>query len=282
MCYQLYIFVSYLQDRDIKSTVFRVLGSIPAANYIQIPKTSSQSLSLTGQYLYAIFKLLPGKYFVLHLEVVNSSGMVIRLSFSNLFKEFKSTSTWLQFPLACNSDKENNLTVTGTTPTSLRWTLLKINLKAILSKYLHTYSYLKNVKICANLFVKNIFTSEFDYSPFIFDSSKFAQPLPREIALPVTKDEEFSDKYDYMQYPYEPNENGSSSQRPSTRKLKGMHPQVSVLPSMTSEGRMETDRGTTSSDRTATCSRPEQSGTRQGKTLRKSQVYTVHIRQLCT
>ena len=265
-----YVFVSSVQDRDIKSTVFRVLGSIPAANYIQIPKTSSQSLSLTGQYLYAIFKPLPGKYFVLHLETVNSSGMVIRLSFSNLFKEFKSTSTWLQFPFACNSDKENNPKVTDTIPTSLRWTLLKINLKAILSKYLHTqYSYLKNVKICANLLVKNIFTSEFDYSPFTFDSSKFAQPLPREIALPLTKDEKFSDKYDYMQYPYEPNENGSSSQRSSTRKLKGMHPQVSVLPSMSSEMTAEPDRGTTSPDKTA---RQEHTDTREGKTLPKSQV----------
>ena len=84
-----------IQDREIKCTVFRVLGSILAANYIQLPKTSSQSLSLTGQYCYTIFKPLHTKYFVLHLEAVNSSGMVIRISFSNLFKEFKSTSTWL-------------------------------------------------------------------------------------------------------------------------------------------------------------------------------------------
>ena len=117
--------------------------------------------------------------------------------------------------------------------------------------------------------MKNIFTSEFDYNPFTFDSSKFAQPLPREIALPLTKDEEFSDKYGYMQYPYEPNENGSSSQRSSTRKLKGMHPQVSVLPSMSSEMRAEPDRGTTSPDKTA---RQEHTGNREGKTLPKSQV----------
>lgn len=30
-------------------------------------------------------------------------GQVVRMSFSNLFKEFKSTATWLQFPLICGA-----------------------------------------------------------------------------------------------------------------------------------------------------------------------------------
>lgn len=29
-------------------------------------------------------------------------ALVIRVSFSNLFKEFRSTATWLQFPLVCS------------------------------------------------------------------------------------------------------------------------------------------------------------------------------------
>lgn len=31
----------------------------------------------------------------------SQEGRVIRVSFSNLFKEFKSTATWLQFPFLC-------------------------------------------------------------------------------------------------------------------------------------------------------------------------------------
>lgn len=31
---------------------------------------------------------------------------MVRISFSNLFKEFKSTATWLQFPFVCGAAKE--------------------------------------------------------------------------------------------------------------------------------------------------------------------------------
>ena len=82
----------------MKCTVYRITGSIPAGNYIQFPRTSTQSLSLTGRYLYILFKPISGKYFVAHIDVATEDGLAIRISFSNLFKEFKSTSTWLQFP----------------------------------------------------------------------------------------------------------------------------------------------------------------------------------------
>ena len=78
--------------------MYRITGSIPAGNYIQFPRTSTQSLSLTGRYLYILFKPISGKYFVAHIDVATEDGLAIRISFSNLFKEFKSTSTWLQFP----------------------------------------------------------------------------------------------------------------------------------------------------------------------------------------
>ena len=93
------------QDKSVKCTVYRILGSIPAANYIQLPKTQSQSLGLTGRYLYLLFHPVPGKYFVVHMDVATQDGLIVRVSFSNLFKEFKSTSTWLQFPFVCHAAK---------------------------------------------------------------------------------------------------------------------------------------------------------------------------------
>ena len=83
------------------------MGSIPASNYILLPNTSSQSLGLTGRFLYLLFKPVPGKYFVVHIDVATLDGLVVRISFSNLFKEFKSTSTWLQFPFICPSSTES-------------------------------------------------------------------------------------------------------------------------------------------------------------------------------
>ena len=70
-----------------------------------MPKTSTQSLNLTGRFMYLLFKPIATKYFVIHVDVATADGLVVRISFSNLFKEFKSTSTWLQFPYLCNPGK---------------------------------------------------------------------------------------------------------------------------------------------------------------------------------
>lgn len=83
--------------------MYKITGSIPAGNYIQLPQTSTQSLGLTGRYVYLMFRPMPVKYFVVHMDVATQDGLVVRMSFSNLFKEFKSTSTWLQFPFVCHA-----------------------------------------------------------------------------------------------------------------------------------------------------------------------------------
>ena len=183
--------------------MYRISGSIPAGNFIQLPKSSSQSLGLTGRYLYLVFRPLPSKCFVVHIEVVTSSGLVVRVSFSNLFKEFKSTSTWLQFPFMTGSDKENTDTKSDSNVT--RWTLLTLDLKAILTKYVHAkYANVKNIKLCSNLLVKNVFTSDIEFSPFVEPgrgNEGQAQALPRDIAFPVLKGKQFLDTYEYVRFP---------------------------------------------------------------------------------
>ena len=154
-----------------------------------------------------MFRPLPAKYFVVHLEVVTSAGLVVRISFSNLFKEFKSTSTWLQFPfkgLKVGSgedegrDEKHKLT---------RWTFLSLNMKEIVTKYLFSnFSYLKNIKLCANILVKNAFTSDIEYCPLVSgdkDHSQCLYPVPREMSLPLPKDMSFLDLHDYICFPCE-------------------------------------------------------------------------------
>ena len=92
----------YPQDKSVKGTVYKINGCVPASNYILLPKTNSQSLGLTGRYFYLLFKPTPSKHFVVHLDVATTDNLIIRVSFSNLFKSFKSTSTWLQFPFVCS------------------------------------------------------------------------------------------------------------------------------------------------------------------------------------
>ncbi|XP_042336753.1 WD repeat-containing protein 90 isoform X3 [Sceloporus undulatus] len=211
--------VTTTMDKTLKGTVYRISGSVPASNYLQLPKTSTQSLGLTGHYLYILFKPAPAKYFVVHLDVVTENSQVVRISFSNLFKEFKSTATWLQFPFICgaakgsvheSTAKASKRDLVSLAPSTVRWTCLMLDLRYILSLYLNrSYSHLKSVKLCANLLVKNLFTSDLLFDPGVTFSeaqqSKLAlrgiSPMPREMAFPVPKGENWHDLYDYVRFP---------------------------------------------------------------------------------
>ena len=212
-------FVLYIlcQDRDIKATVYRISGAILSGNYIQFPKATSQSLGLTGRFLYLIFRPVPTKYFSIHFELATDSGLAMRVSLSNLFKEFKTTSTWLQFPfssLLLDDGKES--TVQGEhigqrtkqhAVKGHRWILLVLDLRAILTQHLNVnFAYVKTIQLCANILVKGVFTSHTEYSPRAEGpiepvGLQGTQPLPREMRLPLGKTEVFEEVYDYIRFP---------------------------------------------------------------------------------
>uniref|UniRef100_A0A8C7HKE2 WD repeat-containing protein 90 n=1 Tax=Oncorhynchus kisutch TaxID=8019 RepID=A0A8C7HKE2_ONCKI len=212
--------VTTYMDKTLMCSVFRIRGSIPASNYILLPKTSTQSLGLTGRYLYLLFRPSPAKHFVVHMDIAAEEGQVIRVSFSNLFKEFKSTATWLQFPFLCGAAKGSVYESTaktarhgllGPAPSTVRWTCLMMDLQYILSVYLNRrHSHLKTVKLCANMSVKNMFTSDLVLDPGVsFNEAKQAGlasslgtgPMPREMSFPVPKGGSWHDLYDYIRFP---------------------------------------------------------------------------------
>ncbi|XP_018426891.1 PREDICTED: WD repeat-containing protein 90 [Nanorana parkeri] len=211
--------VTSIMDKNLKCTVYKIRGSIPAGNYILLPKTSSQSLGLTGRYLYVLFRPIPGKHFVVHVDVSAEDGQTIRISFSNLFKEFKSTATWLQFPFVCSAIKGSIYDSTmqaarnglvGPAPSGSRWTCLLLDLQYILSMYLsRRYSHLRSIKLCSSLLVKNLMTSDLVFQPELsFMESRHSKPLPqgvaampREMAFPVPKGEKWHDLYDFIRFP---------------------------------------------------------------------------------
>eukprot|EP00062_Callorhinchus_milii_P017741 gi/632970473/ref/XP_007901672.1/ PREDICTED: WD repeat-containing protein 90 [Callorhinchus milii] len=211
--------VMSFMDRTLKATVYRIRGAIPAGNYIQLPKTTTQSLGLTGRYLYLLFKPVASKYFVVHFDAVTEDSQVIRISFSNLFKEFKSTATWLQFPFICGAAKGfvyNSTAKTakedlvGPAPVGVPWICLMMDLQYILSVYLNRrYSHLKNIKLCSNMLVKNIFTSDIIFEPSVTVSKAKREglvlqdvcPIPREMAFLAPKGENWHDIYDYIRFP---------------------------------------------------------------------------------
>ncbi|MGH0128105.1 UNVERIFIED_CONTAM: hypothetical protein FKN15_033205 [Acipenser sinensis] len=213
--------VTTFMDKTLKCTVYRIRGPVPASNYILLPKTSTQSLGLTGRYLYLLFKPIPDKHFVVHLDVATEDGQVIRISFSNLFKEFKSTATWLQFPFLCGAAKgsvyestartaRQGKDLVGPAPASVRWICLMMDLQYVLSMYLNRrYSHLKSIKLCASMLLKNLFTSDLLIDPGLtFIEAKQAGavmqgsgPMPREMCFPVPKGGSWHDLYDYIRFP---------------------------------------------------------------------------------
>ena len=218
--------VSSKMDKTVKGTVCRIAGSVPAKCYLMLPKKGDQNLALCGRYLYLQFKPIAGKYFVFHVEVAADDDLVVRISISNLYKHLKCTSTWIQLPYkhpvalanAVDSVALNNartlmatehVSHCGPAPQNSKWTLLCLNLYDILNVYIRRhYSYLRNVQLCANMYVKNVFTSDSDYDPEI--SFQYSQksgglhklcPIPREMAFPLSKGEKWHEFYCHVRVP---------------------------------------------------------------------------------
>uniref|UniRef100_A0A8W4FM04 WD repeat domain 90 n=1 Tax=Sus scrofa TaxID=9823 RepID=A0A8W4FM04_PIG len=194
--------VAAVTDKTLKCSVYRVRGSISAANYIQLPKTSTQSLGLTGRYLYVLFRPLPTKHFVIHLDVATEDSQVIRLSFSSLYKEVKSTATWLQFPFVCEPGAPRK-ELAGVAPPGTRWTCLQLDLPDLLLVYLNRrHSHLKSVRLCASLLVRSLYTSDLCFDPGEARRAKLSvTPIPREMAFPVPKGESWHDHYVHIRFP---------------------------------------------------------------------------------
>jgi hypothetical protein len=180
--------VKVIMDRQVKASVFNISGSIVASNYISLPKPPHHSLQLKGRFIYFLIKPKPSKYFTVHLEAATEEGLVIRVSFSNLYKEFKSTATWLRVPFHCKKDSAN-------------WSILVLDLQVTLAKFIsRTYTFVKNVKVCGNVFIKNIFTSNIQYVPSV-SASDSDYLLPPEISFHVPKGSKFTDLYTFIQFP---------------------------------------------------------------------------------
>ncbi|NXX77289.1 WDR90 protein, partial [Urocolius indicus] len=205
--------VAAVTDPKLKGSVYRIRGTVPGGSYLQLPRSGTQSLGLTGRYLYLLFRPLAHKHFLVHLDVTTEEKQVVRISFSSLFKEFKSTATWLQFPFVCGGTAGAARRGTlGAAPADVRWTCLVLDLPSILSLYLsRSYSHLKSIKLCSSLLVKTLCTSDLLFDPGeqlnpggeTFPGSRHRRgvtAMPREMAFPVPRGQQWHQLYDYIRY----------------------------------------------------------------------------------
>jgi hypothetical protein len=210
--------ITTILDNQIKSSVYKITGSSPMSNFINMPKLNGQSLGLSGRYIYFLFKPVPNKFFSIHIDIATHEKQVIRVSFSNLFKEFKTTSTWLQFPYVIQAPKntiyekteQNARDMSGPAPPLTKWTILCIDLVTLLKSYSNrNYNCVRGFKLCANMYIKNVITSDILYEPGITHAEaklRFGNggsAFPRELSYPCEKYDNWHNLYDYVSFPSE-------------------------------------------------------------------------------
>lgn len=173
-------------DRTTAKRVYRIWGSVSAANYIQIPRNKGtlKSLALTGRYVYIQFNVPSGKFYAIHLDFILKNAKtqaeeLLRLSLSNIFKINKYAGNSLQ--IACKPGD--------------KWTVACIDMQDTLEAYLGTHLHshvLRSVTLCSNLFVRGIFTSDIEYN---------CRNLPREMMFKITPSEQWMNLYDWYEVP---------------------------------------------------------------------------------
>ena len=93
---------------------------------------------------------------------------------------------------------------------STRYTFLMLDLHHIVSFYLNQkYAYLKNIRLCANMLVKGLFTSDTEYEPglSINEARKLGLmstgyvPVPRDMAFHVPRGMNWDELYDVIKFP---------------------------------------------------------------------------------
>lgn len=181
-----------------------------------MPKLSGQSLNLTGRYIYFLFKPICSKCFSLHIDIATVEKSIIRISFSNLFKEFKATTTWIQFPFVIQAPKGtvyekaelNAKDLSGSAPPITKWTILCVDLMSLTHQYVPNRNYhsVRGYKLCANLLIKNVITSDFLYQPGMTHAEAKLKncgvtAFPRELSYPCEKYENWYQFFDYVVFP---------------------------------------------------------------------------------
>ncbi|CAF0756991.1 unnamed protein product [Adineta ricciae] len=212
--------ITALMDRDLKCTVFRIRGLVPANNYIQFPaQLPQQNLALIGRLFYILFRPTYDKFFSIHIDILTHEQHVVRISLSNLYREMKVTQTCIQFPYTSTSQDTH-------------WTVLCLDLESIILTYMTNQHYhvIKSFQLCGNMMVKNCFSSQFFYEP-VMSPHKAKQKglkcsmnrsLPRELSFPIGKDESWHSKYDFIIIP----SSSSISDIPSTEVLNDVRLQT--------------------------------------------------------
>ncbi|KAI8472679.1 MAG: hypothetical protein J3K34DRAFT_519551 [Monoraphidium minutum] len=149
-------------DTQIGKRVLRITGTIPAVNYLKLPR--GKNLGLTGRFCYLQVKLEPPLLFSLHFDLATSDGNAARVSLGNILKD----------PASAGKRKNGTLSLAVPDATS-RWTLLCVDMAAAARAASGCkFVSLRSLQLCSTMSVRGVFTSDIRFG---------LKSLPREMVL---------------------------------------------------------------------------------------------------
>lgn len=170
-------------DRVIGKKVFKIRGTIPASNFMQLPKKRIRSLGLTGRFCYIQFRGTPVKVFLIHIEVFTKDQNLHRITISNMFSsnpDVRRKSGGIQIPFP-------NL--------SHRWCVLGLDMALALKPFTSSpFHSVRSIQLCSWMTVRSIYTSDLKFS---------LGNLPRDMAMSHSLD---SSVFEMVWLPSEPAE----------------------------------------------------------------------------
>lgn len=175
-------------DRRIGKKCLLISGPVSSSNYVECPDPSTSHprdaapIGAIGNFVYIQFRPLPRKMVLFHLDFQTASGQPLRISCSSMFSSpIKLVGRALRVPLRPDSEG--------------RWTVVGLDVGALLEMFTHEgHGMLKGIKLCANMVVRDIFTSHGAFTP---------ASLPAEMQLPAGPDA-WHETYSWVWYPHTP------------------------------------------------------------------------------
>ena len=106
--------------------MLKIAGPTPASNYVQVPamkRLPKNALGLNGKFvstffarklacqIYVVLLAQPGKNFVMHFDYTVNDSRTVRLSLSNMYKEFKVSTLVAALIFNFSVQNKNNLSL---------------------------------------------------------------------------------------------------------------------------------------------------------------------------
>ena len=91
-----------IQNNEIGRRVFKIQGTVPASNFVEITNVhnKNKSLGLSGRYTYIAFILEPSKPCSIHFHYTMQDGNSTKITLSTIYDKIsRESATWVQVPL---------------------------------------------------------------------------------------------------------------------------------------------------------------------------------------